>query len=78
MPFTPDKLVAAGILMQIPIAMVLLSPSSPRSGPALPNMPSSARHSLLRDAQHRKHVLLRRLEKQGLVSSEWNTEESRG
>ena len=58
MPFTPYKLVAAGILMQIPIAMVLLSPSSPRSGPALPNMPSGARHSLLSDAQHRKHVLL--------------------
>ena len=78
MPFTPDKLVAAGILMQIPIAMVLLSPSSPRSGPALPNLPSSARHSRLCDAQHRKHVLLRRLEEQGLVSNEWNTEESCG
>lgn len=25
LPFTPDKLVAAGILMQIPIAMVLMS-----------------------------------------------------
>ena len=78
MPFTPDKLVAAGILMQIPIAMVLLSPSAPRSGPALPNLPSSAQHSLRCDAQHRKYVLLRRLEEQGLVSNEWNTEESCG